>query len=112
MLTQGYVYWYDYWNWLYVVANSLPILIVVENENGHLGFTKQLLTQLASFQTVLLWMMVFYWCRITPELAFYVKMITETFYDIRYFMIMLFICIMMFANGMYVLNRDTANTFK
>ena len=56
--------------------------------------------------------MVFYWCRITPELAFYVKMINETIVDIGYFMIMLLLCIMMFANGIYVLNRGTQNAFE
>jgi len=56
--------------------------------------------------------MVFYWCRIQPELAFYVKMIHETILDIGYFMIMLLLCIMMFANGIFVLNRGTANIYK
>ncbi len=55
--------------------------------------------------------MLFYWCRITPELAFYVKMINETIIDIGYFMIMLLLCIMMFANGIFVLNRGSINNF-
>ena len=55
--------------------------------------------------------MVFYWCRIKPELAFYVKMIHETILDIGYFMLMLLLCIMMFANGIFVLNRGTVNNF-
>jgi hypothetical protein len=67
--------------------------------------------QLASFQTVILWLMVFYWVRVFPELAFYVKMITETMVDIFYFMIMLILVIMMFANGMYVLNRASITNY-
>jgi hypothetical protein len=51
--------------------------------------------------------MLFYWCRIVPELAFFVTMVQQTIQDIAMFMIMLILCIMMFANGIYVLNRGT-----
>ena len=55
--------------------------------------------------------MLFYWCRIVPELAFFVTMVQQTIQDIAMFMIMLILCIMMFANGIYVLNRGTKHVF-
>ena len=104
-------YFNNFWNLVYVCANVLPIFIVTEHGGKNLNLEQNTLVQLASFQTVILWLMLFYWCRIHPELAFYVKMVQETIYDIGYFMIMLFLCIMMFANGIFVLNRGTANNY-
>lgn len=46
-----------------------------------------------------------------PELAFFVTMVSETISDIGMFMIMLILCIIMFANGIYVLNRGTKHIY-
>lgn len=59
---------------------------------------------LSSIAIVLQWFMVYYWMRLIPSLAFYVTMIYETVKDITYFMMMLALCIAVFANAHYVLN--------
>lgn len=52
--------------------------------------------------------MIYYWMRLFPQLAFYVTMITETVKDIGWFMIMLLLCIAVFANASFVLNEIKA----
>jgi hypothetical protein len=49
-------------------------------------------------------MMLYYWLRLEPELAFYVEMIAETLKDIRYFLVIFVMCIAVFANAFYALN--------
>lgn len=49
--------------------------------------------------------MVYYWLRLFPELAFYVTMIFETISDISNFFVMFVMCVAMFANAIYVLNK-------
>ena len=50
------------------------------------------------------WLMLYYWLRLFPELAFYVTMIIETISDIANFFLMFVMCVAMFANAVYVLN--------
>lgn len=49
--------------------------------------------------------MLYYWLRLFPELAFYVTMISETLVDISNFFLMFLMCVAMFANAVYVLNK-------
>lgn len=49
-------------------------------------------------------MMLYYWLRLFPELAFYVEMIAETVKDIRHFLVIFVLCIVVFANAFYALN--------
>jgi hypothetical protein len=63
------------------------------------------LIQLSSIAIVLQWLMLFYWLRLFPNLAFYVTMITETLADISTFLIMFIAVIIMFANSIYTLNQ-------
>lgn len=106
-----FLYFTSFWNNVYLFSKCFAIFIVVEHGCKTNNISHETIIQLASFQTVILWLMVFYWVRVFPELAFYVKMITETMVDIFYFMIMLILVIMMFANGMYVLNRASITNY-
>jgi hypothetical protein len=49
-------------------------------------------------------MMLYYWLRLFPELAFYVEMIAETLKDIRHFLVIFVMCIAVFANAFFTLN--------
>ena len=42
--------------------------------------------------------------RLFEKTSFYVKMIIETMYDIRYFLIMLLVCVATFANAILILD--------
>lgn len=43
--------------------------------------------------------------RLFPELAFYVTMISETLLDIKYFLVIFLMCLGMFGNALYILNK-------
>jgi len=48
--------------------------------------------------------MFYYWSRLSPELAHYVKFLQEVVIEISSFVCMFLISIFMFANAIYVLN--------
>jgi len=50
-------------------------------------------------------MMILYWMRLFPSLAFYMTMIKQTCIDIGWFMVMFIMCIGVFANASYALNQ-------
>ena len=59
---------------------------------------------MASIAVVIQWFMFYYWVRLSPELAHYVKFLQEVVIEISSFVVMFLISIFMFANAMYVLN--------
>ena len=48
---------------------------------------------------------MFYWMRLFPLLAYYVKLIQQTLYDAMPFMVMVFIIVMAFSTFIYVANN-------
>jgi hypothetical protein len=58
------------------------------------------------FATFFMWIKVFYWMRLFSALAYYVKLIQQTFADSFNFMLMVFIIINAFANYYYVISKN------
>jgi hypothetical protein len=67
---------------------------------------------IAALATFCLWIKVLDWCKLFGPTSFFIKLITETIYDIRYFMIIFTVALMMFGMPMYILqlNRTDENT--
>ena len=61
---------------------------------------------IASFAIIMLYMKMFYWLRLFESLAFYVRMVAETIYDILNFIILFLLCVATFAHAVYVLSRN------
>lgn len=55
---------------------------------------------------VLQWILLITWMRLSKRLSFYVTMIGRTVSDLMLFLIMFIVCIMMFANAIYILNKS------
>lgn len=52
-----------------------------------------------------MWFKTFYWMRLFAPTAFYVKLIIETVWDIRYFLILFVFILATFGNALMVLNE-------
>ena len=59
---------------------------------------------MASFAMLFMWVRVFYWYRLFTGTSFYMRLLVDTIYDLRFFLIILITFIMMFANVMLILN--------
>lgn len=81
------------------------VLIITFDHGIFQTINKDTLIQMSSVAIIGQWLMLFYWLRLFPALAFYVAMIIETIKDISTFMIMFVICITMFGNAVYALNQ-------
>jgi hypothetical protein len=62
------------------------------------------LSRAASVGAFAMWLMVFSWMRLFSHTSFYVMMITEAMYDIRYFLVMILLCVCMFGNAIQILD--------
>jgi len=54
----------------------------------------------------MLWIKMFYWMRLFKSTAHFVTLIFETIYDIKVFLIMLFIILSGFTNFFYIINKN------
>lgn len=76
----------------------------MEHSTKFSGFPEADLARLTSIACVMLSLMLFYWMRLFPKLAFYVKMLTETIWDLRHFMIFFFMIISTFSFAVQIID--------
>ena len=55
---------------------------------------------------LLSWFKCFYWLRLFGPTSFYIRLITETVSDARYFIILFFLILMTFGNAVLILSQD------
>jgi len=94
---------------LYQYLSSIFIITVCLIEisyPGDLLVTKSNLRVIACFTSFCLWTKVLDWCKLFGPTAFYIQLITLTIYDIRYFVLIFVICLMMFGTPLYMLNLN------
>jgi hypothetical protein len=64
------------------------------------------LTQAASLATFFLWVLMLYWIRLSSGMSFYVDIVMNSLYDIRYFLFMLLLMILTFSNALIILDHN------
>lgn len=52
-----------------------------------------------------MWFKAFYWLRMFGPTSFFVRMIQETLYDIRYFLILFILILLTFGNAILILSQ-------
>jgi hypothetical protein len=103
MMSSGWSYLHDKWNLLNFASYSFNLAILLVYISGT-DYDTLNLAYASSFACFIMWGQVFYWMRLFEKTSFYVKMIIETMYDIRYFLIMLLVCVATFANAILILD--------
>jgi hypothetical protein len=69
----------------------------------------EVLRYVAALAVILMHLKIFYWLRFFNKTAFLVRLVVRTINDIRPFMVLFFICVLMFSNAMLVLNQNRAD---
>lgn len=60
--------------------------------------------------SALQWFIFYYWFRLVPSLAFFVTFLVEVLWDIAGFVVMFFVCILMFGNANYIISESLHKT--
>ena len=102
-------YIYDRWNLLYVFSFLLNISLVANHSSDYFQSDPYNSTMVGAVAVLLVWVMIFYWCRLSENFAFYVLMMTESFYDIRFFLLLFFLVSLTFGNAMLILDLKLKN---
>jgi len=78
---------------------SMFFLCVVLREEY---FQREVILTIGSWGMFLMWIKVFYWFRLFSSYAYYVRLIMQTIFDSRKFMILVVIILISFGNFIYV----------
>lgn len=104
-------YWSDVWNYINLSQLFINQFILIEHSTKVTGIAEDNLVKLTSFACILLALLFFYWMRLIPSMAFYVKMIMETVSDLRSFIIFYLLCISTFAMAMFILDQYSEDVY-
>lgn len=108
MVRDGFSYLLDIFNYLDWSAFALNFYLIAyrmlrnedqEFEDQHIKTTRSL----AALLVILVWFKAFYWMRLFSSTGFYVRLIRETLWDIRYFLILFAFILLTFANALLIL---------
>ena len=106
VMRDGLSYLFDPFNYLDVLKLSLNMYLIGEAVDGTNSDEKKsdYLRGLAATAVVLTWFKSFYWLRLFDSTSFYVRLIVETLFDIKYFIILFVIILLTFGNALYILS--------
>ena len=97
----------SFWN-LSDVLGLLSVLIILISRGTRLDIIPpQTLRIIAAIASCLTLMKLFDWLRLFEETAFYVLLIGETIYDIRYFILLLMTTLIMFGVPLIMLDGNS-----
>jgi hypothetical protein len=104
----GKYYFFDIWNYLQLVTYVLNFTVVYRHSSAA-AYDLLVLGRAASMGSFGMWLIVFSWMRLFHQTSFYVMMIIQAVYDIRYFLVMILLCVCMFGNAILILDdmQDT-----
>ena len=107
------IYFDDFWNILDLVSNTINMGVIICLCSRFLFKFQILGTEklrvVAAIGCFCMWMKSFYWLRLFHQTAYFVKLITETFQDVKIFMLILILIIIAFANSFSFMDADSAN---
>ena len=83
----------------------INLWVVIEHSRRKRRFSQLMLVQITSVQSLHMWYRFYRWFRLFPNTAIYIKMITETIYDIKNFLLILQIVLCAFGNSLLIVDR-------
>ena len=104
MFRDGWQYWTDVFNyidWAAFFLNFYTIHHIVREE----GEDRDLIRTLVSILVMLMWIKTFYWLRLFSGTSFYIRLIRETLYDIKYFLVLFLFILMCFGSALTIMNQ-------
>lgn len=107
VIRDGTDYLYDIYNWIDISSFIINIFLIyatiyIKPYDGD----RTVIRVIGSIAVILLWFKAFYWMRLFTETSFYVRLIKDTIYDLRYFLILFIFILITFANALLVLNQQ------
>ena len=107
ILRDGLSYLKDIFNWIDIISFMLNIYLIIATVYIESLTENRIVNRaISALGVVLMWFKAFYWLRIFTGTSFYVRLIRDTLYDIRYFLILFILILATFGNALLILNEN------
>ena len=107
ILRDGLSYLKDIFNWIDIISFMLNIYLIIATVYIESLTENRIVNRaISALGVVLMWFKAFYWLRIFTGTSFYVRLIRDTLYDIRYFLILFILILATFGNALLILNES------
>ena len=107
MKDAGFSYFCNFWNQVDMTGLLCTLIILFMTGIGLNWIPPQALRVIGAFASCLSFMKLFDWLRLFEQTAFYVLLIGETIYDIRYFVLLLLTTLVMFGIPLVILDGSS-----
>ena len=106
-----YLYFFDWWNWPDLIALALTGIVSVNQLLKHYTDFENLinleaLQVMSAVASGLLMVQLYNWLRLFDKTAFFVRLITQTIYKIRYFLLLFVVALALFGLPLHLLNQS------
>ena len=105
MFRDGWTYLKDIFNWVDMFSILINVFVLIETSNKFDKDHVKIVRPIAALGVILMWIKAFYWLRIFTGTSFYVRLIRDTLYDIRHFLILFILILFTFGNALLILNQ-------
>ena len=97
------------WNWFDIIWLTLTPTVIILSLQNDPTVAVETLRMMAALSSFALMVALFSWLRLFHELSFYILLITETLWEIKEFMLLLLVTLMMFGMPMIMLSYNAAD---
>ena len=102
----GFAYWKDSWNYTMMFSYLLNLFLVTNHVYNYYEMSYRRMITWGAGAAALQWFIFYYWFRLVPSLAFFVTFLVEVLWDISGFVVMFFVCILMFGNANFIISES------
>ena len=105
MWRDGFAYFTAINNYVDMFSLALNIYIIdsaVEGKNEE----RENMQQICALAVILMWFKSFYWLKLFGPTSFYIRLISETLWHIKYFLILFVLILATFGNAVLILSED------
>lgn len=103
MIFHKYDYFTSFWNLSDLISLLLNFVVVA---GDLIGMDSRDHVTLSSIAVLIMWLKLFYFCRIFVSTAATIRMIIEITYDMKYFLLVFFLAVGGFGNCFMILSRN------
>ena len=107
MIDDGFGYFSSAYNFIDLCGLFFVLVVLLLTGTGIKLITFEALRIIAALGTCFTFMKLFDWFRLFDETGFYVLLVAETLYDIRYFLLLLITTLMMFGVPLIMLDGNS-----
>ena len=97
-------YFFDLTNFIDIVSSLMNFMLILNELLDHAIIDSTALKFCAMLAIIFVWYKLFYWMRLFKNPAFFMNLLGRTLSDMKPFLLMITILLMMFANILFIIN--------